>query len=79
MHYPRYGDCAFSASFVKEYTDVSYVAGGGVEGTVRNEGVFVEGKKEVELMRSRRVQFIYDRNYNRIGLRPWVMHLADFR
>ena len=70
MNYPRYGDCAFSASFVRECTDVSYVAGGGVEGTVRNEGVVVEEKKEVEVMRSRRAQFLYDRNYNRIGLRP---------
>ena len=31
MNYPRFGDFAFSASFVKEYTDVSYVAGEGVE------------------------------------------------
>ena len=43
MNYPRYGDCEFSASFVRECTDVSYVAGGGVEGTVRNEGC--RGKK----------------------------------
>ena len=70
MNYPRYGDCAFSASFVRECTDVSYVAGGGVEGTVRTEGVVVEEKKEVEVMRSRRAQFLYDRNYNQIGLRP---------
>ena len=31
MNYPRFGDFAFSASFVREYTDVSYVAGEGVE------------------------------------------------
>ena len=27
MNYPRCGGCAVSASFVKECTDVSYVAG----------------------------------------------------
>ena len=31
MNYPRFGDFAFSASFVREYTNVSYVAGEGVE------------------------------------------------
>ena len=31
MNYPRFGHFAFSASFVREYTDVSYVAGEGVE------------------------------------------------
>ena len=31
MNYPRFGHCAFSASFVRECTDVSYVAGEGVE------------------------------------------------
>ena len=31
MNYPRFGHCAFSASFVREYTDVSYVAGEGVK------------------------------------------------
>ena len=30
MNYPRFGDCAFSASFVKECIDVSNVAGEGV-------------------------------------------------
>ena len=30
----------------------------------------VEEIKAVELMKSRRAQFIYDRNYNRIGLQP---------
>ena len=58
------GDCAFSASFVRESTDVSHVAGEGVELTVHKESVVVEEIKEVEL-RSRRAQFIYDRNYNR--------------
>ena len=40
MIYPRYG--AFSASFVRECTDVSYVAGEGVELTVLKESVDVE-------------------------------------
>ena len=50
---------------------VSYVAGQGVELTVsvNRKSVVVEEIKEVEL-RSRRAQFIYDRNYNRIGLQP---------
>ena len=45
---------------------VSYVAGQGVELTVsvNRKSVVVEEIKEVEL-RSRRAQFIYDRNYNR--------------
>ena len=68
------GGCAFSASFVRECTDVSYAAGEGVELTVQKESVFVEEIKEVGL-RSRRAQFIYDRNYNR----NVVMHLADLR
>ena len=46
---------------------VSYVAGERVELTVHKESVVAEEIKEVEL-RSRRVQFIYDSNYNRIGL-----------
>ena len=54
MNYPRCGDCAFSASFVKECTGVSYVAEG-VELTVHKESVVVEEIKEVEL-RSRREQ-----------------------
>ena len=58
------GDCAFSASFVRECTDVSYVAREGVELTVHKESVVVEEIKEVEL-RSRCAQFIYDRNYKR--------------
>ena len=51
------GDCAFSATFVGECTDVSYAAGEGVELTVNKESVFVEEIKEVEL-RSRRAQFM---------------------
>ena len=58
------GDCSFSASFVRECTDVSHVAGEGVELTVHKESVVVEEIKEVELS-SLRVQFMYDRNYNR--------------
>ena len=42
----------------------SYVAGEGVV-----ESVVVEEIKEVEL-RSRRAQFVYHRNYYRIGLQP---------
>ena len=57
MNYPRCGDCAFSASFVRECTDVSYVAGEGVELTVHKESVVVEEIKEVEL-RSRRPHFL---------------------
>ena len=67
MNYPRCGDCAFSASFIRECTDVSSVAGKGVQLTVHKESVVVEEIKEVKL-RSRRAQFVYDRNYNRIGL-----------
>ena len=37
--------------------------------SVHKESVVVEETKEVEL-RSRRAQFIYDRNYNQIGLQP---------
>ena len=53
-----------SASFVRACTDVSHVAGEGVELTVHKESVVVEEIQEVEL-RSRCAQFIYDRNYNR--------------
>ena len=70
MNYPRYGDCEFSASFVREFIDESYVAGEGVELTIHKESVVVEEIKEAELMRSRRAQFIYDRHYNRIGSQP---------
>ena len=69
MNYRRCGDCAFSASFVRECTDVSYFAEEGVELNVLKESVVVEEIKEVQL-RSRRVQFIYERNYNLIGLQP---------
>ena len=58
------GDCALSASFVRECTDVSHVAGEGVELTVHKESVVVEEIMEVEL-RSSRAQSIFDRNYNR--------------
>ena len=37
--------------------------------TVHKESVVVEEIKKVEL-RSRRAQFIFDRNYNQIGLQP---------
>ena len=45
-NYPRCGDCAFSASFVRECTNVSYVAGEGKELTVQKKSV-VEEIKEV--------------------------------
>ena len=45
-----------------------------MELAVPKESVVVGDVKEVEL-RSRRAQFIYDRNYNRNA----VMHLTDFR
>ena len=54
------GDCAFSASFLRECTGVSQVAGGGVELTVHKESVVVEEIKEVEL-KSRCAQYIYNR------------------
>ena len=57
------------SKFCKKCTDASYVAGEGVELTVHKKGVVVEEIGEVQL-RSRRAQFIYDRNYNRIGLHP---------
>ena len=41
-----------------------------MELTVHKESVVVEEIKAVELMRSHRGQFIYDRNYNRIELQP---------
>ena len=50
-------DCTLTASFVKECSDVSYVAGEGVELTVQKETVVVQERKEVEL-RSRYAQFI---------------------
>ena len=58
----------------KKCSDVTYVAREGVELTVHKESVVIEEIKEVEL-RSRRAQFIYDRNCNQNA----VMYLADFR
>ena len=51
MNYPRCRNCAFSANFVRECTDVSLsgVAGEGVELTVHKESVVVEEIKKVEL------------------------------
>ena len=72
MNYPRCGDCVFSATFVKECNDVSYVVGEGVGLTVHKESVVIEEIEEVELI-SRRAQFIYDRNYDRNA----VMHQAQ--
>ena len=43
-YYPQGGDCAFSASFLRVCTVVSYVAGEGVEFTVHKESVVVEKK-----------------------------------
>ena len=48
---------------------MEYVAGEGVRLTVQKETVIVEEITEAEL-RSRSTQFIYERNYNRIGLQP---------
>ena len=58
----------FSASFVTECCDVSYVAGEGEELTVNKESVVVEEIKEVELRSRRAGQFICA-----------VTHRADFR
>ena len=77
MNYPRCRDCAFSASFIRKFTDVSYVAGEGVELTVHKQSVVVEKIKEVEL-RSRRAQFITE-SIIELGYTHVVMHLADFR
>ena len=70
--------CAFS-SFVRECTDVSYVAGEEAELPVHRESVVVEEIKEVEL-RSRPVQFIYGRNkiILELGYSHAVTQLADF-
>ena len=48
---------------------VTLLAGEGVELTLHKESVVVEEIKEVEL-KCCRAQFIYDRNYTRIGLQP---------
>ena len=60
-------DCALSASFLRECSEFSYVARECVELTVHKETAVIEEIKEVEL-RSRRAQFIYDRNDHRIQL-----------
>ena len=54
---------------MRECADVSYVTAEGVELTVHRESVVVEEIKEVEL-RACLAQFIYDRNFNRIGSQP---------
>ena len=48
-----------------------------MELTLHKESVVVEELKAVEIMRSRRAQFIYDRNYNRIGLSHGVIRLQN--
>ena len=48
-----------------------------MELTLPKESVVVEELKAVEIMRSRRAQFIYDRNYNRIGLSHGVIRLQS--
>ena len=57
MNYHKCGDRALWARFVKECSDVSYVAGERAELTVHKETVAVEEIKGVEL-RSRYAQFI---------------------
>ena len=52
--------CIFSASFVKECTDVCYVAGEGVGLTLHKDFLYFPYNNTLEL-RSRRAQFIYDR------------------
>ena len=42
-----------------------------MELTVHKESVVVDEIKAAEFMRSRSAQFIYDENYNPIGLEPW--------
>ena len=49
-----------------------------MELTVHKESVVAEEIKEVEL-RSRRAQFIYEKNLIELGYSHAVMHLADFR
>ena len=48
-----------------------------MELTLPKESVVVEELKAVEIMRSRRAHFIYDRNYNRIGLSHGVIRLQS--
>ena len=76
MNYPRCGDCAFSASFVRECTDVCDVAGEGMELTLHKESVVVEEIKEVEL-RSRGAHLFMAQI--KIELGHAVMQVADFR
>ena len=78
MNYPRCGNCAFLASFVRECTDVSLsdVAGEGVELTVHKESVIVEEIKEVELRSWGAHLFMTE---IKIELGHAVMHLAEFR
>ena len=78
MNYPRCRNCAFSAGFIRECTDVSLsdVAGEGVELTVRKESVVVEEIKEVEL-RSRGAHLFMAQI--KIELGHAVMQVADFR
>ena len=45
INYPWCGDCAFLTSFVKECTDVSYVAGEDVGLTVYKEECCCKGSK----------------------------------
>ena len=42
MNYPQCRDCALSARFVEECSDVSYVAGERVELTVQKETIAAE-------------------------------------
>ena len=72
--------CIFSKFFEGVYVLilVSYVGEVGVELTVHKKSVVVEEIQEVGL-RSRHGQYIYDRNYNRIGLQPRsCTYVADF-
>ena len=78
MNYPRCRNCALSARFVRESTDVSLsdVAGEGVELTVHKKSVVVQEIKEVEL-RSRGAHLFMAQI--KIELGHAVMHVADFR
>ena len=79
MNYPRWGDCAFSESFISECTYVRSFAREGVELTVHKESVVVEEIKEVEL-RSRSAQFFFMTEILiELGYNHRVMHLEDFQ
>ena len=73
MNYPPCGDWAFSASFVRKCTDVSYVAGEGVELIVHKESVVIEGGG-TDI--SSCAIYLWQKLWSK-----WhaVMHLADFR